>query len=414
MESSLKHAALLDLESIRKDFPILSRTVNNKPLVYLDNGATTQKPLSVIESGRDYYTRLNSNIHRGVHRLSQDVTALYEQARQSVQKHLHALHAHEIIFTKGTTDSICLVAHSFGKKYIRSGDEILITEMEHHSNILPWQQFCENNGAVLRVVPVCEDGTLDLTALDLLLNPKTKLFAFTHVSNTLGTINPAREMIALAHSRNIAVLVDGAQAVPHMPVNVRELDADFYCFSGHKVFGPTGVGILYGKEKWLNEMPPYQVGGGTIKTVTFRKTEYADLPLRFEAGTPNIEGGLGLAKALDYINLIGMERIASYEHELLLYATRKLNSIAGIRIIGKAKEKASVLSFIADGIHPNDIGTLLDQQGIAVRTGHHCTQPLMQHYNIPGTVRASFAFYNTRAEIDLLETATRKAVKMLG
>ncbi len=414
MESSLKHTALLDLEAIRRDFPLLSRKVNNKPLVYLDNGATTQKPTAVIDALTHYYSYQNSNIHRGVHRISQDITVAYEKARETVQQHLHAAYPHEIIFTKGTTDSICLVAHSFGKKYITAGDEILVTEMEHHSNILPWQQFCEDNGAVLKVVPVTEEGTLDLKALETLLTKKTKLFALTHVSNTLGTINPVKEIITLAHSKGIPVLVDGAQAVPHLAVNVQELDADFYVFSGHKSFGPTGVGILYGKEKWLQQMPPYQVGGGTIKRVTFAKTEYADLPLRFEAGTPNIEGGIGLAVALDYMNNIGMDRIAEYENELLVYATKQLSVIPGLRIIGQAKNKASVFSFVIDGMHPNDIGTLLDQQGVAVRTGHHCTQPLMDRYGIPGTVRASFAFYNTKAEIDILETATRKAVKMLA
>jgi cysteine desulfurase/selenocysteine lyase len=414
MESSLKHTSLLDLEAIRRDFPLLSRKVNNKPLVYLDNGATTQKPTAVIDALTHYYSYQNSNIHRGVHRISQDITVAYEKARETVQQHLHASYPHEIIFTKGTTDSICLVAHSFGKKYIAAGDEILVTEMEHHSNILPWQQFCENNGAVLKVVPVTDEGTLDLIVLETLLSKKTKLFAFTHVSNTLGTINPVKEIIALAHSKGVPVLVDGAQAVPHLAVNVQELDADFYVFSGHKSFGPTGVGILYGKEKWLQQMPPYQVGGGTIKRVTFAKTEYADLPLRFEAGTPHIEGGIGLAVALDYMNNIGMDRIAEYEHELLVYATKQLSVIPGLRIIGEAKNKASVLSFVIDGMHPNDIGTLLDQQGVAVRTGHHCTQPLMDRYGIPGTVRASFAFYNTMAEIDILETATRKAVKMLA
>jgi len=408
------------VEQIRKDFPILSRKVHANPdgsggkqLVYLDNGATSQKPQAVIDALLHYYTFQNSNIHRGVHHLSQEVTVSYEQARETIRKHLNAEHAHEIIFTKGTTDSICLVAHSFGKKFISSGDEILITEMEHHSNILPWQLFCEEHGAILKVVPVTADGTLDLDACGKLLGPKTKLFAFTHISNTLGTINPAKELTALAHAKGIPVLIDGAQAIPHTAVDVRDLDADFYCFSAHKVYGPTGVGILYGKEKWLNQMPPYQVGGGTIKTVSFAKTVYADLPLRFEAGTPHIEGGIGTAVALDYVNKIGLEAIAGYEQELLDYATQKLTDIRGFRLIGTASHKAAVLSFVVEGTHPTDIGTLLDQQGIAVRTGHHCNQPLMARYGIPGTVRASFSFYNTPDEIDRLDLALRKAVNML-
>ncbi len=408
------------LENIRKDFPILSRKIHagkngsgGKDLVYLDNGATSQKPQVVIDVLEHYYKFQNSNIHRGIHALSQEITTEYELARKTVQKHLNAAHDYEIIFTKGTTDSICLVANSFGKKYIKQGDEILVTGMEHHSNILPWQLFCEEHGAVLKVVPVNNQGELDLEACDRLLNKQTKIFALTHVSNTLGTINPVKEIIRMAHAKDIPVLLDGAQAVPHGKVDVQDLDADFYCFSAHKTFGPTGVGILYGKEKWLSVMPPYQVGGGTIKTVSFQKTIYADLPLRFEAGTPHIEGGLGMAAALDYINKIGLDQIAAYEHDLLEYATDKLSVIPGLRIIGTAKEKAAVLSFVVDGTHPMDIGTLLDQQGIAVRTGHHCTQPLMAQFGIPGTVRASFAFYNTMEEVDKLEAAMHKAVKML-
>jgi cysteine desulfurase/selenocysteine lyase len=408
------------LENIRNDFPILSRKIHTSPdgtrgktLAYFDNGATSQKPQAVIDALDHYYQFQNSNIHRGVHQLSQEITTLYEQARETIRKHLNAAHAHEIIFTKGTTDSICLVANSFGKKFIEPGDEILLTEMEHHSNILPWQQFCEEQGAVLKVVPVTDAGELDKAAFTSLLGRKTKIFALTHVSNTLGTINPVKELIAMSHAMGVPVLVDGAQAIPHMKVNVRDLDADFYCFSSHKAFGPTGAGILYGKEKWLNKMPPYQVGGGTIKTVSFEKTEYADLPLRFEAGTPHIEGGIGMACALDYLNKIGLDNIIRYEHELLEYATAKLLDIPGVRIIGTSAKKAAVLSFFIDRTHPNDIGILLDQQGIAVRTGHHCTQPLMAHFGIPGTVRASFAFYNTREEVDQLDAAVRKAVKML-
>ena len=403
----------VETDKIRADFPILSRKVNGKPLIYFDNGATAQKPTPVIEAIVHYNNYQNANIHRGVHTLSQEITIAYENARTTIQKHLNATHPHEIIFTRGTTDSINLVAHSFGKKYIGKGDEIVISMMEHHSNILPWQQLCEEKGAVLKVIPINNDGELLMNEYKKLLNDKTKIVAITHISNTLGTINPVKEIIEIAHSKNIPVLVDGAQAVPHLKVDVRELDVDFYVFSGHKIFGPTGVGVLYGKEKWLNEIPPYQVGGGTIKTVTFEKTEYADLPLKFEAGTPHIEGGVGLAAAIDYVNTIGFKNIAEHEHELLEYATNELKKIASVKIIGNAKQKASVLSFIVEDVHPFDIGTILDQYGIAVRTGHHCTQPLMQFYNIKGTIRASFAFYNTIEEIDTFVAALKKAITML-
>ncbi len=403
----------LDIQKIRADFPILSRKVNGKPLIYFDNGATTQKPKAVIDALDNYYQNQNANIHRGVHTLSQEVTVAYENARSTVQKHLNAEHAHEIIFTRGTSDSINLVASSFGKKFISKGDEILISAMEHHSNILPWQQVCEEKGATLKVIPINEKGELIISEYKRLLTDKTKIVAVTHISNTLGTINPIEEIVALAHVKNIPVLVDGAQSVPHIKVDLRILNADFYVFSAHKVFGPTGVGILYGKEKWLNQMPPYQVGGGTIKTVTFEKTEYADLPLKFEAGTPHIEGGIGLGAALDYVNAIGLENIAAYEHELLIYATEALNKIAGVKIIGTAAEKASVLSFVVEGLHPFDVGTILDQLGIAVRTGHHCTQPLMNFYCIPGTIRAAFAFYNSKEEIDIFVEGLQKAIKML-
>ncbi len=402
-----------DINKIRADFPILSRKVNGKPLIYLDNGATTQKPKVVIDAIEDYYTNQNANIHRGVHTLSQEITVAYENARATVQKHLNAEHPHEIIFTKGTSDSINLVASSFGKKYISEGDEIIISAMEHHSNILPWQQVCEEKGAILKVIPINEQGELILSEYKRLLTVKTKIVAITHISNTLGTINPIEEIIALAHVKNIPVLIDGAQAVPHTSVDVQLLSADFYVFSGHKLFGPTGVGILYGKEKWLNELPPYQVGGGVIKTVTFEKTEYADLPLKFEAGTPNIEGAIGLAVAIDYINKIELNKIATYEHNLLVYATEALQKIEGVKIIGTAKNKASVISFVIEGLHPFDIGTILDQLGIAVRTGHHCTQPLMQFYGLQGTVRASFAFYNTQVEIDVFINGIERAIKML-
>jgi cysteine desulfurase/selenocysteine lyase len=403
----------IDSEQIRADFPILSRKINGKPLIYFDSGATAQKPQQVIDAVSNYYSKQNANIHRGVHTLSQEITVAYENARATVQKHLNAAFPHEIIFTKGTTESICLVAYSFGKKFISPGDEIVVSQMEHHSNILPWQQLCEDRGAVLKTLPINDSGELLLDKLKTVLTEKTKLIAITHVSNTLGTINPIKEIIRQAHARNIAVLIDGAQAVPHMNVDVRDLDADFYCFSGHKLFGPTGIGVLYGKEKWLNAMPPYQVGGGTIKTVSFEKTEYADLPLKFEAGTPHMEGVIGLEAALNYVNAIGLNNIAAYEHELLAYAAAELKKIPGVQLIGTAAEKASVISFVVEGLHALDVGTILDQLGIAVRTGHHCTQPLMQHYCIQGTIRVSLAFYNTQQEIDELIKGLKRAIDML-
>ncbi len=403
----------INIEKIRADFPILSRKVNGKPLIYFDNGATAQKPQQVIDRIDHYYSYENANIHRGVHTLSRDITIGYENARAAIQKHLNAANPCEIIFTKGTTDAINLVASSFSKRFISKGDEIIVSVMEHHSNILPWQQVCEEKEAVLKVIPINDAGELVLDEYNKLLNEKTKIIAIAHVSNTLGTINPIKEIISAAHARNIPVLVDGAQAVPHLKVDVQELDCDFYCFSGHKVFGPTGIGVLYGKEKWLNQIPPYQVGGGTIKTVSFEKTEYADIPLKFEAGTPDIAGTLGLATAIDYINEIGLDAITTYEHELLVYATEKLQKLQGVKILGTAKEKAGVLSFIVEGIHPFDIGTILDQMGIAVRTGHHCTQPLVAYYRVPGTVRVSFAFYNTFEEINVFIKGLEKAIIML-
>ncbi|MFT5824511.1 MAG: cysteine desulfurase/selenocysteine lyase [Crocinitomix sp.] len=414
MIKNIVRANVFDVHEIRKDFPILSRTVNDKPLIYFDNGATTQKPKQVIDAIVKCYTTQNANIHRGVHRMSQDVTDAYENARLTVQKHIGAKQDHEIIFTKGTTESINFIATAFGKKYVNAGDEIIVSEMEHHSNILPWQQLCEEKNAVLKVIPMTDIGELRMDEYKKLLSKKTKLIAIAHVSNTLGTVNPVKEMIAIAHSKNIPVLIDGAQSIPHIKVDVQDLDADFYCFSGHKVYAPAGVGILYGKEEWLKKLPNYQVGGGTIKTVSFNKSEYAESPLRFEAGTPNIEGGIGLAAALDYINTLGLENIAVYEHELLEYATEKLSAIDTLRIIGTAKEKASVISFVVEGIHPLDIGILLDAQGIAVRTGHHCTQPIMAHYQIAGTVRASFSFYNTKVEIDVLANAIVKSIKRIN
>ncbi len=409
---TIKNSAISILD-FRKDFPILSKQVNGKPLIYFDSGATAQKPKQVINAITNYYSQQNANIHRGVHTLSQEITTAYENARITVQKHINAKYSHEIIFTNGTTESINLVASTFGKIFINAGDEIIVSEMEHHSNILPWQQLCEEKKAILKVIPINDKGELLLDEYKQLLSPKTRLIAITHVSNTLGTVNPLKEIISLAHTKNIPVLVDGAQAIPHMNVDVQDLDADFYCFSGHKVYAPTGVGILYGKEKWLRKLPNYQVGGGTIKTVSFTKTEYADIPLRFEAGTPHIEGGIGLASAIDYINAIGLGNISSYEHELTQYATEKLLAIDGLKIIGNSINKASVISFVLDGIHPYDIGVILDQLGIAVRTGHHCTQPLMDKYKIPGTIRASLAFYNTKEEIDALVKGVIKAKQML-
>ncbi len=404
---------LFNHSTIRNDFPILSRKVNNRPLIYLDSAATAQKPQVVIDAVDNYYKFQNANIHRGVHTLSQEITIAYEEARATVKKHLNAAHAHEIIFTKGTTDSINLVAYSFGKKYVNDGDEILISSMEHHSNILPWQQLCEDKGATLKVIPINTEGEIDLKEFKILLSAKTKIIAITHVSNTLGTINPIKELITLAHQQNIAVLIDGAQAVPHLLVDVVDLDADFYCFSAHKLFGPTGVGVLYGKQKWLNEMPPYQTGGGVIKTVTFEKTTFADLPLKFEAGTPHISGAIGLAAAINYVNALGINNISEYENELQVYATKRLSEIDGLRIIGTAANKAAVISFVVEGLHPFDIGVILDKQGIAVRTGHHCTQPLWNIYGLQGTVRVSFAFYNTIEEIDSFIVALKKAIKML-
>ncbi|MBI3520738.1 MAG: cysteine desulfurase [Bacteroidetes bacterium] len=406
---------MFDIHNIRKDFPILHRTVNGKPLVYLDNGATAQKPKVVIDAITNYYTNQNANIHRGVHTLSREITIAYEEARKTIQTHINAQHAHEIIFTRGTTESINLVAHCFGKINVSAGDEIVITQMEHHSNIIPWQQLCEEKQAVLKYIPINEAGELVLEDLQKLITSKTKLIAFTHISNTLGTINPVKDIIKTIRSlSSAAVLIDGAQAVPHLKPNVQDLDCDFYVFSGHKLFGPTGVGILYAKELWLNKFPPYQTGGGTIKTVTLEKTEFADSPLKFEAGTPHIEGGIGLAAAIDYVNRIGLDAIEAYEQQLMHYATEKLLAIEGVRIYGSAKYRTSVISFNVGTIHPFDVGTLLDKYGIAIRSGHHCTQPICQFYGIPGTIRASFAFYNTMEEIDLFIEALKKSIRLLS
>ena len=402
-----------DVASIRKDFPILSRTVNGKPLVYFDNAATTQKPQIVIDAVTNYYTHLNSNIHRGVHYLSQVATQAYEDSREKIRAFINAEKNYEVIFTKGTTDGINLVANGFGRKFIGAGDEIVISELEHHSNIVPWQMLCEEKGAVLRVAPINQAGEVIMEELLKLLSPRTKLVAISHVSNALGSINPIKEIIKKAHELNIPVLIDGAQAIQHAKVDVQELDCDFYVFSGHKLFASTGVGILYGKEEFLNKMNPYQGGGDMIKTVTFEKTTYNELPHKFEAGTPHIEGGITLGTAIDYVSSIGLENISAYEQELLEYATEKLSQVEGIRFIGTAKKKASVISFLIDGVHPYDLGVILDKMGIAIRTGHHCTQPLMQKFNIPGTARASFAFYNTKEEVDLFVASVIKAAAML-
>ena len=405
---------MFNVNEIRKDFPILSRTVNGKPLVYFDNGATAQKPQQVIDAISHYYAFQNSNIHRGVHTLSREITIAYEEARKTIQLHLNAKQASEIIFTKGTTESINLVAHCFGKINISEGDEIIITQMEHHSNIVPWQLLCEEKKAVLKYIPINEAGELMLEELPQLITSKTKLVAFTHISNTLGTINPVKEMIATIRSLSkAAILIDGAQAVPHLKPDVQDLDCDFYVFSGHKLFGPTGVGILYGKEEWLQKFPPYQTGGGTIKTVTLEKTEFADSPLKFEAGTPHIEGGVGLAAAINYVAEIGFENIQKHEDDLLQYATKQLKEIESLVIYGNAKHKTSVISFNVGSIHPFDIGTLLDKYGVAIRSGHHCTQPLWQFYKIPGTIRASFAFYNTFEEVDVFIEALKKSISLL-
>ncbi len=404
---------MLDITKIRADFPILNQKVNGKPLVYFDNGATSQKPQVVIDAISKYYKEINANIHRGVHTLSQLATDAYEESRNKIQQHINAQFAHEVIFTSGTTQSINTIANGFAA-IVKAGDEILVSAMEHHSNIVPWQMLCEKTGATLKVIPMNENGELIQSEYDKLLSEKTKLVAVNHISNALGTINPVKEMIAKAHKVGAAILIDGAQAVPHLKPDVQDLDCDFYVFSGHKMCAPTGVGVLYGKEKWLNKLPPYQGGGEMIATVTFEKTTYADLPHKFEAGTPNIEGGIVMGTAIDYLNAIGFENIAQYENELLHYATAKLLEIDGLKIYGTAKEKASVISFNINGIHPYDIGTIIDKLGIAVRTGHHCTQPIMDFYEIPGTVRASFAFYNTKEEIDIFVEAIKKAQTMLS
>ena len=404
---------MLDIQKIRADFPILSQKVNGKPLVYFDNGATSQKPKVVIDSITKYYEEINANIHRGVHTLSQLATDAYEVSRGKIQKHINAKFSHEVIFTSGTTHSINAVANGFAS-ILKMGDEVMVSALEHHSNIVPWQMLCEKTGAILKVIPMNENGELIMSDFDKLLSEKTKIVTVNHISNALGTINPIEYMIEKAHQVGAAILIDGAQATPHLKPDVQALDCDFYVFSGHKICGPTGVGILYGKEEWLRKLPPYQGGGEMIATVSFEKTTYADLPHKFEAGTPNIEGGIVLGTAIDYLNEIGFENIAKYEHELLVYATEKLLEIEGLRIFGTSANKTSVISFNIEGIHPYDIGTIIDKLGIAVRTGHHCAQPIMDFYKIPGTIRASFAFYNTKEEINIFVEAVKKAQMMLS
>jgi cysteine desulfurase/selenocysteine lyase len=403
-----------DVEKVRADFPVLKQKVHGKPLIYLDSAATAQKPFAVIDAIRRFHEVDCANIHRGVHELSQRSTAAYEETRLKAKRFLNARSKTELIFVRGTTEGINLVSSSWGRKNVREGDEIVISAMEHHSNIVPWQMLCEEKGARLRVIPMNDRGELLLEEYEKLLTPRTRMVAFAHVSNALGTINPAAQIIDMAHRAGALALVDGAQAAPHMRVDVQALDADFYTFSGHKVYGPTGIGILYGKSKLLNAMPPYQGGGDMIRVVTFEKTTYNDLPYKFEAGTPNIAGGIGMGAALDYVGQIGLDKIAAYEHELLQYGTQALLQIPGLRLIGTAREKAAVLSFVIEGIHPHDIGTLLDRQGIAVRTGHHCAQPVMDWFHVPATTRASLAFYNTAAEIDALVAGLKKVIEVFA
>jgi cysteine desulfurase/selenocysteine lyase len=410
----IRPARAFDVQKVRRDFPVLHQKVHGKPLVYLDNAATTQKPLAVIEAIQNYYLHDNSNIHRGVHTLSERATEHYENVREQARKFLNAASTKEIIFVRGTTEAINLVAQTYGRKNVGSGDEVVITALEHHSNIVPWQMLCEEKGAKLRVAPINDQGELLLEDFEKLLNAKTKIVAVAHLSNALGTINPVREMIRMAHMRNIPVLVDGAQAVARMKVDVQALDCDFYALSSHKLYGPTGVGILYGKTKLLEAMPPWQGGGDMIASVTFDKTVYNRLPYKFEAGTPNIADTIGLGAAIDYLNHLGLEEIERHEADLLAYATKSVSAIPGVQIIGTAHEKAGVLSFTMGEIHPHDIGTILDTEGIAIRTGHHCAQPVMQRFGIPATARASFGLYNTREEIDALVAGIRKVQEVMG
>ncbi len=393
---------MFDVKKIREDFPVLQQKVHGKPLVYFDNGATTQKPIQVARAVQEYYTTRNSSIHRGVHFLSSQATDDYEQARETVREFLHANSSDEIIFTSGTTGSLNLLAFSFGEKYIREHDEILVTEMEHHANIVPWQMMCARKNAVLKVIPFNDDGTLQTEAIDALITDKTKLLSLTHASNVLGTINPVKEIIKLAHKRGVPVCIDAAQSVQHIPIDVKDLDCDFLVFSGHKIYGPTGIGVLYGKEEYLKKMPPYQGGGDMVDKVSFETTSFNQIPFKFEAGTTNYIGAVGLAEAIKYIQHTGLDAIAQYEHELLEYATQRFNHLGGIKLFGTAKNKSSILSFLIEGVHPLDAGMIFDKMGIAVRTGTHCAQPIMQHYQVEGMIRASLAFYNTKEEIDYL------------
>ena len=412
--TAVKTMSTWDVEKIRESFPVLSQTVNGKPLVYLDNGASSQVPQMVIDRGSKYLAEEHSNVHRGVHYLSQHATTAYEAAREKVKRFINAREAKECIFVRGTTEGVNLVAYSYGRKFINEGDEILVSQMEHHSNIIPWQIVAEERGAKVVMIPMNERGELIIDEYENLLNEHTKMVAVTHVSNSLGTINPIKEMIATAHKFGVPVCVDAAQSVPHFPVDVQDLDADFFAFSGHKMFGPTGSGVLYGKREWLDQMPPYQTGGGMIRTVSFEGTTFAPIPDKFEAGTPAIAAGIGLGAAIDYINALDFEAATAYEHELLEYATERLADIPGVKIIGTAANKASVLSFTIEGIHPHDIGTILDQQGIAIRAGHHCAQPVMEFFDVPATARASFAFYNTREEVDKLADAVQKVIEVFA
>ena len=404
----------LDIQRIRADFPILRQRVRGKPLVYLDNAATSQKPQSVIDAITHFYAHENANIHRGVHYLSEQATTAYDQVREKVAGFIHAQASREVIFTRGTTEGINLVAQSYARTFLQSGDEILITGMEHHSNIVPWQLVCEQTGAVLRAAPITDAGELDLEGFERMLGDRTRFVSVVHLSNALGTINPVKRIIALAHARGIPVLVDGAQSAPHLQVDVRDLDCDFFVFSGHKLYGPTGVGVLYGRESLLERMPPYQGGGDMIASVTLERSTWAPLPAKFEAGTPMIAQVMGLGAALDYVNGIGQEAMAAWEHQLLTYATGRLTTIGGIRVIGTARQKASVLGFVMEGVHPHDIGTVLDDEGIAIRAGHHCAQPVMRRFGIPATARASFAFYNTNAEVDALMDGLLRVKKMFA
>ncbi len=413
MSTAIREArAAYDVASIRRDFPILATKIYGKPLVYLDNAASAQKPLAVIDAEREVYERCYANIHRGVHWLSVHATDAYDAAREKARAFVHARETREIVFVRGTTEAVNLVAQTYGRVHVGPGDAVLITGLEHHSNIVPWQILCDEKGARLAVAPLTDAGEVDLAAFEALLNPKTKIVSVAHLSNALGTILPVRRIAELAHARGIPVFVDGAQAVPRMPVDVQELGCDFYAFSSHKIYGPTGVGVLYGRKELLESMPPYQGGGDMIRSVTFEKTTFNELPYKFEAGTPNIAGGIAFGAALDYVVGIGLSAIAAHEHDLLTYATTQVSAIPGLRIIGTAREKAGVLSFVLDGVHPHDIGTVLDREGIAIRTGHHCAQPVMERYGIPATARASFGLYNTRGEVDALVAALHKVIGM--